>query len=139
LQTHEVKKYNGTQYSVLLKDAGNYVMALVVKNSFGCADTTVKSLVVEEDFLIFVPNAFTPNQDSKNEVFVPVLRGEKKYTLQIFNRWGDLIYEGDQTSSGWDGTYKGEVCKQDVYTWRLNVSAKNGQNKLLTGSVSLYR
>ncbi len=129
-----------TQNAVYSFDnAGIYALALVVKNERGCADTMVKSIRVEEDFLVFVPNAFTPNSDSRNELFIPVLRGQKFLRMQIFNRWGEMIFETRSLENGWDGTFRGEPCKQDAYVWKLSISSKSGISRELTGEVNLLR
>lgn len=120
-------------------NAGNYPIALVIKNSEGCADTVVQVIQVEEDFLVFVPNAFTPNQDGRNEQFIPVLRGQKFFGLQIYDRWGQEIFSCTDLTNGWDGTYKGRDCPEGVYTWKLSIAAKSGTQKILTGAVTLYR
>jgi gliding motility-associated-like protein len=123
----------------LFENTGVYPIALVVKNQWNCLDTIVKTIKVEPDFSIYIPNTFTPNDDDKNEVFLPVLRGEKLYTLQIFNRWGTKIFESKNPAQGWDGTFQGESCKQDVYTWRIRVSSLDGEAKEYTGHVLLHR
>jgi gliding motility-associated-like protein len=120
-------------------NAGIYALALVVKNERGCSDTVTKSIRIEEDFLVFVPNAFTPNSDSRNERFSPVLRGQKFLRMQIFNRWGEMIFETRSLENGWDGTFRGEACKQDAYVWKLSISSKSGISRELTGEVNLLR
>ena len=121
------------------ENSGSYVLALVVKNTEGCSDTTVKSIRVEDDFLVFVPNAFTPNSDGRNECFLPVLRGQKFFGLQIYDRWGHEIFSITELSKGWDGTHKGNACPEGVYNWKLSIAAKSGVQKILSGAVTLYR
>jgi gliding motility-associated-like protein len=121
------------------ENSGSYVLALVVKNTEGCSDTTVKSIRVEDDFLVFVPNAFTPNSDGRNECFLPVLRGQKFFGMQIYDRWGHEIFSMTELAKGWDGTHKGNACPEGVYTWKLSIAAKSGVQKILTGAVTLYR
>jgi gliding motility-associated-like protein len=125
--------------SYFFKDAGIYPVTLVVKNKWGCADTVVKAIKIENDFTIFVPNAFTPNGDDKNEVFLPILSGTKLYELSIFNRWGTKVFHSTNTYSGWDGDYNGEPCKDDVYVWKIKLSTLSGEMKERTGHVTLYR
>jgi gliding motility-associated-like protein len=125
--------------SFMYKETGVYPLALTVKNSWGCADTLVKLIKVDPELNIFIPNAFTPNEDGLNDVFLPVLRGIKSYNLFIFNRWGQKIFSTSDTNQGWDGTYSGEICKSDVYIWKIYISAINGKEKNLTGTVILNR
>ncbi|NQX99356.1 MAG: gliding motility-associated C-terminal domain-containing protein, partial [Flavobacteriales bacterium] len=84
-----------------------------------------------EIFNIYVPNAFTPDGDGLNDVFVPVLYGYenfKEYGFLIFNRWGEIIFETNKEGIGWPGTYKNEKVQLGVYTWKLNFSAIENNN-----------
>ncbi len=125
--------------SCFFEDAGNYAVAFLVRNSWGCWDTIVKSIEVALDFNVYIPNAFTPNEDGLNDVFFPVMRGVKRYELQIFNRWGELIFVSDDPKVKWDGTLKGEPCQQGVYNYKLTVLNNSGDEKNYTGDVNLLR
>ena len=125
--------------SYLFPDAGKFPVALVVKNIWGCSDSIIKSITVEPDFILFVPNAFTPNSDNLNEQFKPVVRGVKEYHLSIFNRWGALLFESNLPENGWDGTFKGEPCKNDVYVWKINATGTNGEMRSRNGQVTLNK
>jgi gliding motility-associated-like protein len=120
-------------------EAGIYPVAFVVQNVHGCADTVVKAVKIESDFVCFIPNAFTPNADDRNESFRPVLRGVTKYNFSIFNRWGERVFDTDDQAQGWDGTYKSEPAKQDVYIYKINLTTTHGYLKEYTGQVTLYR
>ena len=126
-----------TEY--LFTEAGLYPVAMIVTNSWGCADTVVKALRIESDLTVYVPNVFTPNGDDLNEVFLPIVRAIKSYELLVFDRWGTKIFSTTNTETGWDGTYKGEACKMDVYVWKINLSSVNGEMKTMTGNVMLSR
>lgn len=91
------------------------------------------------DVYIFVPNAFTPNNDNNNDkVFV---RGQNIETMNfmIFDRWGELVFETTDQSIGWDGTFKGEVLDPDVYVYHLTVICVDGQENLIKGNITLLR
>jgi gliding motility-associated-like protein len=118
---------------------GTYPVALVVKNKWGCADTVVKVINVSEDYSIYVPNAFTPNGDDLNETFRAVTRGVKTFSILIYDRWGELVYQSGEISHGWDGTFKGQPCKEDVYAWQIKATGLKGKDEKLSGSVLLYR
>jgi gliding motility-associated-like protein len=127
-------------------DMGIYPVALVIKNQWLCADTVVKNITVHPDFAVFVPNSFTPNDDNLNEKFGPVMRGAKSFNFSIYNRWGEKLFETSDLDKGWDGTFKGKACKEDVYVWKLYVQSQNEfysdpgkQEKKLEGTVVLYR
>jgi gliding motility-associated-like protein len=129
----------GNEATYKYTEAGTYPVSLVVTNNFGCIDTVVKSIVVADDYGLFIPNAFTPNNDGTNDTFVPKGHGIKSYTLVIFNRWGEQLYKTNQFESGWDGYYKGELSKSDIYTWKINcVDVKNKSHELI-GSFTLIK
>jgi gliding motility-associated-like protein len=91
------------------------------------------------DFEVFVPNAFTPNGDARNPVFMPVTRGVKNIVFEIFNRWGQRIFITNQLNSGWDGRHQGIDCKEDVYVWKIIATRFDGIEKVFTGDVILIR
>ena len=69
---------------------------------------------------VFLPNAFTPNNDRLNDVLAPILTGVREITVfKVFNRWGVEVYSYTPFSEGWDGTYKGVPQRSDTYTWRF--------------------
>ena len=68
---------------------------------------------------IFVPNTFTPNGDGVNDIFVPMGKSIATMRMTIHDRWGELLYEMNDLGNGWDGTYRGEPVKSDVYVWRM--------------------
>ena len=74
------------------KDGYFYPM-LVVENTIGCTDTAFGRVYVEPEYLVYVPNAFTPNDDGLNDVFKPILTEGTSYELLIFNRWGELLFQ----------------------------------------------
>ena len=111
---NEGYKASTQHVNYLFENEGVYPVVLVVKNTWGCIDTVVKTITIEPDFNIFVPNAFTPNQDSNNEIFQPKGTGIVKYNIAIFDRWGEQLFETTDFNKGWDGTFKGQPCKSDV-------------------------
>ncbi len=126
----------------LYTEPGNYVVALVVKSDKGCSDTLLRPLVVGEDFGIYVPNAFTPNNDEWNNVFQPKGFGIVKYELHIFDRWGEKVFHTKEFTEGWDGTFQGrgtKICKEDVYTWLITCTDVFGKSHELKGHVTLIR
>jgi gliding motility-associated-like protein len=123
----------------IFENPGTYPVALVVTNKWNCKDTVVKPIVIAEDFTIFVPNAFTPNNDGTNDYFQAKGYGIKKYKLMVFDRWGEKLFETEDFLKGWDGSFKGQACKDDTYTWKISVQGANGKNKDLVGIVTLVR
>lgn len=130
-------------------ESGVYNVTLHVANEFGCVDsTTIEDAVtaISKGFIKF-PNAFKPRPDGgtenrpseTNNIFKPVYRDVDTYHLQIFNRWGQLIYESDDISEGWNGFYKGQLSPQAVYVWKVNGTFVNGEEFRETGTVLLVR
>lgn len=88
---------------------------------------------------MYIPSAFTPNGDGINDFFGVKAEGIKSFNLQIFNRWGEVVFESENISNLWDGTFKGEKIKNtDVYVYQVKATGLN--NKPLpeeNGSVTL--
>jgi gliding motility-associated-like protein len=123
--------------------AGNYDVYMVVINSYGCKDTAIHRIVVEPDFSLYIPNAFTPDQNSRNDVFQPKGVGidEDKYKMEIFDRWGELIFTSNQFSKGWDGSVKGssQIAQDGVYIYKIYVTDLKGNKKQYVGHVTLLK
>ncbi|HEX7414564.1 MAG TPA: gliding motility-associated C-terminal domain-containing protein, partial [Bacteroidia bacterium] len=101
---------------------GTYPVTLIVHDSLGCLDTIVKYIVI--DGAISVPNIFTPNGDGANDVFLLKDLGLNEYTIEIVDRWGLVVYNGDQNTSAWDGrTPAGLACPAGTYFYLINGTA----------------
>jgi len=74
------------------------------------------------DNMLWVPSAFTPNGDGKNDVFIPVGSDIQKFEMEIFNRWGKLIYQTNDFTSGWDGRVNYSLAQMGVYTYKIEYS-----------------
>ncbi|HEY1039448.1 MAG TPA: PKD domain-containing protein [Bacteroidia bacterium] len=133
-----------------------YYVTLISTNQYSCSDTIIKPVEVDYFQGLFVPNAFIPNSAYEDlRYFIPKGKTLKSYKLQIFNTWGTLIFESDKLdgtgapSEGWDGTFQGEPCAQDVYVWKVEAIFRNDaiwlgkeypNNEVKnTGTVSLIR
>ncbi len=109
--------------------AGEFNITLIATSENECKDTISYSVFVSEDGKLIFPNAFTPNQegpgdgsyvenDRSNDVFHPYAEGIAEYTLEMYSRWGVLLFESSNVNIGWDGYYKGKLMSKDVYVWR---------------------
>ena len=101
------------------QSSGIYNIMQVVTNDDGCTDTSFFSISKSPEFLIFIPNAFSPNSDGNNDIFKPVCVGAFSYTMQIFNRWGEQIFESQNVDAGWDGQYKSAQQQQGIYVYLI--------------------
>jgi gliding motility-associated-like protein len=84
----------------------------VISDTVNVSGSTAESAV-------YVPNSFTPNGDIKNAVFYAYGEDISEFHMQVFDRWGQLIFTSNSISDGWDGTVKGRVVQEDVYIWRI--------------------
>ncbi len=114
-----------------------------VEDEIGCKDTAnvtvyLKSFFCEEPY-IFVPNAFTPDGDGRNDVFYVRGNAIDELLLVVYNRWGEKVFETNDLNSGWDGTYKGKELSPDVFGYYLELKCLNGEEYFKKGNVSLIR
>jgi gliding motility-associated-like protein len=126
---------------------GTFAICLIATNDIGCKDTTCKT--IENNFFIkFVPyNVFTPNTegDNKNDKFVIDIEGWEEFEINIYNRWGELVFKTDDPINSWDGTImnKGTKCPAGTYFYVINYKLKNrAENDGLepvSGTVTLIR
>jgi len=126
-----------TDDSVIITHPGKY-FATITKNGCQASDTVEVKTCSE----IWFPNAFSPNDDAFNDIFMPKAVNVEDFDMMIFNRWGALLYETTEVSKGWDGTYKGKKCPQGVYFYIAHFKMwENGLKvkKASQGSVTLIK
>jgi gliding motility-associated-like protein len=132
--------------------AGTFDVALIANNAWNCPDTFQLAGAVKGEATgeISFPNAFTPNSSGPtdgvydprgytNDHFFPVYDGVEKYRLEIFNRWGELLFLTEDVRIGWDGYYRGNPAKQDVYVWKAYARFSDGRETTMKGDVTLLR
>ena len=108
----------------------------------GCSDTTFKVLEMRDEFTVFIPNSFTPNGDGLNDVFSIKGIGLKSetYSMDIYDRWGTLVYSTKDVMKGWDGTVKGLFVDNGIYVYKVKTIGANGEGKKeYVGHVSLLK
>jgi len=103
----------------IYQDSGFYLITLSIENSYGCKDTTQKTVKINPVYTLFIPNAFTPDGDGINDYFFIESYGLTDLQTMIFDKWGELLYESQQLKSKWDGFYKGKKCINDSYVYRI--------------------
>lgn len=118
-------------------DSGDYYVTLFIENTFGCKDTTQQKVRIEPAFALWIPNAFTPDSDNKNDYFFVKGYGIDEIEILIFDRWGELIFEGNQIDSKWDGKYKNGEIKQDVYVYKIRAKDVFGKWHEYIGKVTV--
>jgi gliding motility-associated-like protein len=119
---------------------------VTVTSDFGCTATDDVAIRVRCDgSQIWLPNTFTPNADGQNDRFYPHGKGiETIARFRIYDRWGELLFDRtnmpvNDKSLGWDGTFKGQFLKPDVYVWIMDATCTNGEHMQTKGDISLVR
>lgn len=128
-------------FHVYLED-GTLNPVLIVTSEYGCQDTTFETIFIEP-FTVYAPNTFTPDEDEANGIFKPIVYLEVvEWNLQIYNRWGELIFESNDPNTGWDGVNQaGKVSQDGIYMWKLRYTSCEPAypEHLITGHISLLR
>lgn len=100
---------------------GWYDVMLIAYNEIGCADTAYKQVYIKPEYYFYAPNAFTPNSGRHNNYYEVSVIGAIDFEFQLFNRWGELIYETTDQYFQWDGVYKGVPVSDNVLVWKAKV------------------
>ncbi|MFY7945030.1 MAG: gliding motility-associated C-terminal domain-containing protein, partial [Crocinitomicaceae bacterium] len=122
------------------QSGGDYPIQIVT-NQYGCSDTAVREVFVEP-FSIYVPNTFIPDGNQLNDLFIPMTAYDVNgWQFQIFNKWGELIFETEQCDQGWDGTFEGKPCQDGTYIYVLKYKPCDNPyaTQQITGFVNLLR
>jgi gliding motility-associated-like protein len=134
------------------RDTGTYNIRLEVWSEYGCYDDTTKTdaVTVEQSGRIRFPSGFTPNANGPqgghynvnskdNDVFHPIVKGVQEYHLEIFNRWGVMVFRSDKVEIGWDGYYQGKLAEEGVYIYKVHGTYNNGTRFEKVGDFVLIR
>lgn len=118
------------------------IYSLTVNNEpLGCS--TTESIEIKRDCYTDLPNAFTPNGDGYNDYFFPrqwLTDGVRQYHMQVWNRWGQLVFETYSTSGrGWDGRFNSQEQAAGVYPYLIQVEFANGKKESIEGNITLLR
>ena len=120
-------------------DPGYYATSLIVTSSEGCVAEISREIFVENVVSFYVPNAFTPNGDGKNDNFLVTGHAISGYEMQIYNRWGQEVFHSSGPYDSWNGNdSKGSPVQEGVYTYRLKIYNDPG-NTARNGTVTLVR
>jgi len=126
-------------------EVGTYEVILKGTNEFGCSATISRYVDILADFAVYIPNAFTPNADGLNDTFQPSGIGidPSDYLMQIYDRWGKLLFETDIWSKGWDGTIENASGESEqtgnVYVYKMRVKDFRGDYHKFNGTATLVR
>lgn len=126
-----------TQYE--LPDTGVYSITQIVTTANGCMDTISSEVKVEPHFTFYIPNAFTPDGNDINEIWIPQGQSLKSFEMTIFNRWNQELFYSASLDEGWDGTYLGKPVPQGVYVYHVRVIDILGEPHIYRGKFSVIR
>jgi len=136
---------------------GKYDVTLIARfdhgNGIVCSDTLTRTIIAKQGGLAKIPNSFTPNPNGRsstgtggngtfNDVFLPLIKGisndSDAYNLQIYDRWGNLIFESTSSVVGWDGYNKdGKLMPAGVYVYKLTVRFSDSQRTTTVGDITM--
>jgi gliding motility-associated-like protein len=119
--------------------SGRYCILLTaIDTVFLCSDTVTKCINVEDNFMIEIPNIFTPNLDGVNDEFKVRAKGVKEFHCEIYDRWGIKLYEWDDVSKGWNGYLKNNSkAPTGTYYYIIKCVLNNGEIKEFKGYLTL--
>ncbi len=124
-------------------DTGMQVITLVVTHQSGCTDTATAVIDIIPSIDLFLPNAFTPNGDGLNDLFLPVgfSFGSLEYQFSIWNRWGEQVFSTIVFGEGWNGRKNnvGEAAPTGVYTYLVEFVDNRGEKHTRKGFATLIR
>jgi gliding motility-associated-like protein len=133
-----------TNTSYLFTNSGNFVITLTATSADNCVDDTSIVVIINPDVVLYVPNAFTPGDgNGLNDVFQiflpPTGVDYSTFSLQIFDRWGEMIYSTNDVTKSWNGAKNnvGPLLKQDTYVWKISFSDEKKKEYNKVGHVTI--
>ena len=125
----------------LYSDTGSYCTTLTIVDEHGCMDNSTNCLVVDPMFTLYIPDAFSPNGDGINDVFMAKGSYIKDFEMYVFDRWGMKLFHSSNIMNGWDGTVHGgsTVSQEDTYVYQINVTDTKGNKHAYNGKVTLIK
>ncbi len=124
-----------------LSTSENMMVRFVVANDDGCSDDTTQIVPVIDEFALYVPNSFTPNNDNINDEFLPKVNDVAYYRLEIYDRNGNVFFVTENPEMPWDGTINGKPAPTGIYVWTIRYIRYSNVNRTLLkrGTVTLLR
>ncbi len=122
---------------IMPKNSGCYRIEAV--NEYNCKAQDEVCIEVTTNYNIYIPNIFTPNGDGLNDIFLVYGTGLSYFEMTIFDRWGEKLFVSKDQLTGWDGMYKGQISKNDVYPYMIKYQSLDGKKHTRTGHVTLMK
>jgi gliding motility-associated-like protein len=120
-------------------DIGDYCVKLVVKNAGGCTSEVTNCITIDPQFVLYIPNGFTPNDDGDNDKFTAYGEYINEFEMRIFDRWGIMVYYTDSMDKPWNGKRNnlGETLQQDVYVYQITIRDNKSKRHKYVGKITL--
>ena len=145
----ETQASNFNTINHIYSDTGNYQVSLTTTSIDGCENTAYQTIIISPTLTIYIPNAFSPNNDLDNDYFMPIIDGVQDFEMSIYDRAGQRIFRTTEYSNeycttgceaAWDGTINnGEYGAMGVYIYHIIITDINGKLRNFEGSVTLIR
>lgn len=129
----------GDQAYHIFPSIGNQSVQLIVIDPNGCADSAFVAFYIDALPQVYFPNAFTPNGDGLNDSFSINANNTESIHIQIYNRWGQLVFEGANDKVAWDGNYQGSIAEEGVYIYHVKAIGLNKKSYEYNGTITLIR
>lgn len=125
----------------IYEESGHFEVVLSAITDFGCTDEATHNVHLPTPFYFYIPNAFTPDGDGYNEVWLPQGSGvdESNYSVTIFDRNGKMIFHSNNLRQGWDGTISGKPAPVGSYVYVIKTSTRDADPREYVGTVTLVR
>ena len=119
------------------------VYTVLTRNQFGCIDTDTVSVYIRPPVcgepIVFIPNAFTPDRDGHNDEWKIEGNNITEMNVAVYNRWGQKIFESNDQTIGWDGTFQGKALPPDVYGYYVTLVCDDGSRLFKKGNLTLLK
>lgn len=124
-------------------DSGFYTYIVIITDDKGCTNTDTVSVYVKQvncvEPELYVPNAFSPNDDGVNDIFYVHGNTIKEMRFEVYDRWGQKVFESNKPSFGWDGTFKGKKLTPAVYDYFVEITCLNNEKFFKKGNITLLK
>mgnify|MGYP001181890382 FL=1 len=125
---------------ILYDEFYNVYRVVAVRNLNDQTISISNTVSVEKPYTLYAPNAFSPDSDGINDFFIFFFQKIIDFQIEIFSRWGQMVYKSDDLSKGWNGTFNGENLPTGTYVYKIkNIKNGNGEELVKTGTVALVR
>ena len=122
-------------------DTGTYQVSLSIQSDSLCTDVAWQTIIISPVFTVYIPNAFTPNNDLYNDFFLPIVDGVAEYESSVYDRFGNRVFNTDKTNIAWDGKINNssDYAMSGAYVYALILTDINGKLRTYEGTITLIR